>query len=100
MSIKDVIKLNEDYGLHADDLNLTLCHRRVNTTEGSPFFGKETYVAIGYYGNVESLLKALVNKRIMLEAKQQQTLEALAASVDQYVSKLHNDLVKIVATLR
>lgn len=100
MAIKNVIKLNEDFGIHADDLNITLCHRRVNKTEGSPAFGNEYYSTIGYYGNVESLIKAIVNKRIMLEAAQQQTLEDLASSVDTYVSLLHNDLVKLVATLR
>lgn len=100
MSIKNVIKLNEDYGIHADDLNITLCHRRISKVVGSPNYGKEFYATVGYYGNVESLIKALVNKQIMLEANQQETLQDLSNSIEKYVSILHDDLVKIVSTLR
>lgn len=100
MSIKNVIKLNEDYGIHADDLNITLCQRRVSNVVGSPNYGKEFYATVGYYGNVESLIKALVNKQIMIEAKQQETLQDLSNSIEKYVSILHDDLVKIVSTLR
>lgn len=97
---RKIIKLNEDYGLSADDMNLILMERRVNKDEDSENFGKERYTNIGYYGNVESLLKNLVNKRIMLAVNESDTLEALVSSVERYISLLYTDVAEVVKELR
>lgn len=54
---RNIIKLSEDYGLSADDMNLTLMKRNVNKDETSKNFGKRYYVNIGYYTTIEGLLK-------------------------------------------
>ena len=98
--MKQMIQLNEDYALSADDMNITLHRRKVNQKEDSKNCGKEYYSVIGYYGSVDSLLKALINKQIQLSISEQTTLESLVCSVETYVSLLHDNVVKVVKSLR
>lgn len=97
---KNIIKLNEDYGISADDFNVTLHQRQVNKKEDSKNFGKEYYSTIGYYSSVEALLKGLINKQIQLSMSEQTTLESLINSVETYVSLLHDNVVQVVKSLR
>jgi uncharacterized protein (DUF927 family) len=98
--MKQMIQLNEDYALSADSMNIILHQRKVNQKEGTKGYGDEYYSVIGYYSSVESVLKALVNKRIQLGIAEQTTLESLVNSLETYVSLLHDDVVKIVKSLR
>lgn len=97
---KNIIKLNEDYGVGADDFNVVLYKRQVNKKEGSKNYGVEYYSPIGFYSNVESLLKGLINKQIQINLVEQTTLESLVNSVETYVKLLHNNVVEVVKTLR
>ena len=97
---RNIIKLNEEYGLSCDDMNIILMERKVNKDAKSKNFGSEYYINIGYYGNIESLLKNLVNKRIMLEVSENDTLEALVLSVERYISLLYTDVAVVVKELR
>jgi len=97
---KNIIKLNEDYGIGADDFNVILYKRKVNKKEDSKNYGAEHYSAIGFYSNVESLLNGLINKQIQLSISEQTTLESLVNSVETYVKLLHNNVVEVVKTLR
>ena len=78
---KNIIKLNEDYGIGSDDFNIILYQRKVNQREGTKGYGDEYYSVIGYYSSVESVLKALINKQIQLSISEQTTLESLVNSV-------------------
>ena len=98
--MKQMIQLNEDYALSADDMNILLHQRKVNQKEGTKNYGKEYYSVVGYYSSVESVLKALINKQIQLSISEQTTLESLVNSVETYVSLLHDNVVKVVKTLR
>ena len=99
--MKQMIQLNEDYALSADSMNIILHQRKVNQKEGSKDYGKEYYSVIGcYYGSVDSLLKALINKQIQLSIPEQTTLESLVCSVETYVSLLQDNVVKVVKSLR
>ena len=98
--MKQMIQLNEDYALSADSMNIILHQRKVNQKEGTKGYGDEYYSVIGYYSSVESVLKALVNKRIQLGIAEQTTLESLVNSVETYVSLLHDEVVKGVKSLR
>ena len=80
--MKQMIQLNEDYALSADDMNILLHQRKVNQKEGTKNYGKEYYSVVGYYSSVESVLKALVNKQIQLSISEQTTLESLVNSVE------------------
>ncbi|MEG2707433.1 MAG: DUF5405 family protein [Erysipelotrichaceae bacterium] len=97
---KNIIKLNEDYGISADDFNVTLHQRQVNKKEGSKNFGKEYYSTIGYYSSVETLLKGLINKQIQINLAEQTTLESLVNSVETYVNLLRKDVRLVVDKLK
>ena len=98
--MKQMIQLNEDYALSADDMNIIIHQRKVNQKEGTKNYGKEYSFVVGYYSSVESVLKALINKQIQLSIPEQTTLESLVCSVETYVSLLHDNVVKIVKSLR
>lgn len=98
--MKQMIQLNEDYALSCDDMNILLHQRKVNQKEGTKNYGNEYYSVVGYYSSVESVLKALINKQIQLSISEQTTLESLVNSVETYVSLLHDDVVKVVKSLR
>ena len=98
--VRQTIQLNEDYALSADSMNILLHQRKVNQKEGSKKCGKEYYSVMGYYPSVQSPLKALINKQIQLSIPEQTTLESLVCSVETYVSLMHDDVVKVVKSLR
>jgi len=98
--MEQMIQLSEDYTLSADSMNIILHQRKVNQKEGSKNYGKEYYSTIGYYSSVEALLKGLINKQIQINLAEQTTLESLVNSVETYVSLLHDNVVKVVKSLR
>ena len=98
--MKQMIQLNEDYALSADSMNILLHQRKVNQREGTKGYGDEYYSVIGYYNSVDAVLRALINKQIQINLAEQTTLESLVNSVETYVSLLHDDVVKVVKSLR
>ena len=98
--MEQMIQLSEDYTLSADSMSITLHQRKVNQKEGSKNYGKEYYSVVGHYSSVESVLKALINNQIQLSISEQTTLESLVNSVETYVSLLHDNVVKVVKSLR
>lgn len=95
-----VIKLNKDYAISSDDLNLTLHKCMVVTSEKSKKLGEEYFPVIGYYSTLEGLLKGLIQKQINLEIKKQDTLEEISESVEKYISLLHDDVLEVVKHLK
>ena len=91
--MEQMIQLSEDNTLSADSMNIILHQRKINQKEGSKSYGDE-------YCSVDSLLKALINKQIQLSIPEQTTLESLVNSVETYVSLLHDNVVKVVKSLR
>ena len=98
--MEQMIQLSEDYTLSADSMNIILHQRKVNKKEGTKNYGKEYYSVIGYLQSCNSVLKALINKQIQLSIPEQTTLESLVSSVETYVSLLHDNVVKVVKSLR
>jgi len=98
--VRQMIQLNADYALSVDSMNIILHQRKVNQREGTKNYGKEYYSVVGYYSSAESVLKALINKQIQLNISEQTTLESLVNSVETYVSLLHDNVVKVVKSLR
>ena len=97
---KNIIKLSEDYGIGADDFNIILYQRKVNQREETKNFGKEYYSTIGFYSNVESLLKGLINRQIQINLAEQTSLESLINSVETYVNLLRDDVQLVVDSLK
>lgn len=97
---KNIIKLNEDYGIGSDEMNVILYQRKVNKKEETKNFGKEYYSPIGYYSCVESVLRALINKQIQINLVEQTTLESLVNSVETYVKLLTKDVELVVKEIK
>ena len=97
---KNIIKLSEDYALSADSMNIILHQRKVNRKEGSKNYGKEYYSPIGYYGSIDSVLRALINKQIQVNLAEQTSLESLINSVETYVNLLRDDVQLVVDSLK
>ena len=97
---KNIIKLSEDYTLSADSMNIILHQRKVNRKEGSKNYGKEYYSVIGYYGSIDSVLRALINKQIQVNLAEQTSLESLINSVETYVNLLRDDVQLVVNSLK
>ena len=79
--MKQMIQLNEDYALSADSMNIILHQRMINQKEGSKSFGEEYYSTIGYFNNVESLLRALINRQVLDSIPEQTSLESLIIGI-------------------
>lgn len=56
------IQLNEKYFINSDERNYILVKKRIATQGKNK--GKEILVNVGYFGNVEHLLKRLVENEI------------------------------------
>ena len=98
--MKQVVQLNEDYGISADDFNTILYQRKVNQREETKNFGKEYYSPIGYYNSVDAVLRALINKQIQINLAEQTSLESLVNSVETYVNLLKYDVQLVVDSLK
>ena len=59
-----MIKINEKYYLDTDTYNYILLERSIVKDEKSKNYGKETFKNIAYYGNLETLYKAIIEKEI------------------------------------
>lgn len=97
---RNIIKLSEDYGISADDLNIILMKRNVNKDEKSKNFGNEYYTNIGYYTTIEGLLKGMMNKQILLSVQESTSLESLQSDLERGIDKLYSSLAEVVKELR
>ena len=98
--MKQVVQLNEDYGIGADEFNIILYQRKVNQREDTKNFGKEYYSPIGYYNSVQAVLRALINKQIQINLAEQTSLESLVNSVETYVNLLRDGVQLVVDSLK
>ena len=98
--MKEAIKLGNGFAIQADDLNIILFEEKTNTNEKSGNFGKPYFSKVGYYPNIESLIKNMIYRKINIEVQNQQTLNDLFESVNDSISLLHDNLLKIVGELR
>ena len=97
---KNIVKISDEYGLGADDMNLILYQLKTNSSEKSKNFGKQYYHPIGYYSSVESMLKNLVNKKVMLSVSEEQSLKDVVTAVDNGVDKLYASVLEVVKHIK
>jgi hypothetical protein len=97
---RNIIDLDEKYAISADDMNIVLHERKVNTDEKSKNFGNVYYSNLGYYSNVEGLLKGMINKKINVDLQNTKDLSNLNSNIEGWISKLHDNVVSIVKELR
>ena len=97
---KNIIKISDEYGVGADDMNVILYQLKTNSTKDSKNFGKQYYHPIGYYSSVESMLKNLVNKKVMLSVSEEQSLKDVVTAVDNGVDKLYASVLEVVKHIK
>ena len=97
---KNIIKISDGYGIGCDDMNLILYQLKTNSSEKSKNYGLEYYHPIGYYSSTESMLKNLVNKKVMLSVSEEQSLKDVVTAVDKGVDKLYASVLEVVKHIR
>lgn len=97
---KNIIKISDEYGVGGDDMNLILYQLKMNSSEKSKNFGKHYYHPIGYHSSVESMLKNLVNKKVMLSVSEEQSLKGVVTAVDNGVDKLYASVLEVVKHIK
>ena len=90
------INLNEDYALSADPLNILLLIQ-TKDKEGN-FTGN--YRTLGYYSNVEAVIKKIQSEVLLSTITEVNTLESLVSVLESYLSKLHDSVLDVVQELR
>ena len=90
------INLNEEYALSADPLNILLLIQ-TKDKEGN-FTGN--YRTLGYYSNVEALIKKVQSEVLLSTINEVNTLESLLTMLESYLSKLHDNVRDVVKELR
>ena len=90
------INLNEEYALSADPLNILLLIQ-TKDKEGN-FTGN--YRTLGYYSNVEAVIKKIQHELVLTHLPQVNTLESLLTMLESYLSKLHDNVRDVVKELR
>lgn len=90
------INLNEDYALTADAMNIVLLVQSKDKN------GVHTgnYRPLGYYSSVEACIKKIQHELVLTYLPQVSELESLSAMLENYLSKLHDDVRSIVKDLR
>ena len=90
------VNLNEEYALSADPLNILLLIQ-TKDKEGN-FTGN--YRTLGYYSNVEAVIKKIQYELVLTHLPQVNTLESLVSVLESYLSKLHDNVRDVVKELR
>ena len=97
---KNIIKISDEYGVGADDMNLILYQLKTNSSENSKNFGLEYNIQLDDNTSTESMLKNLVNKKVMLSVSEEQSLKHVATTVDNGVDKLYARVLEVVKHIR
>lgn len=82
-----MLKINEKYYLDSDSVQYILIEKSIVKKEKSKNYGKETFKTVGYYGTLESLKVALLEKEI------KENLELLN-NIDRVI-EIKNELEKV-----
>lgn len=82
-----MLKINEKYYLDSDSLQYILIKKSIVQKKDSKNYGKEIFENVGYYGTLEGLKKALLEKEIKDNIK-------LLNNIDKVI-ELKNELGKV-----
>lgn len=97
MSKAKMIHLSEDYALTADTCNIVLVKAR-RDVETNELTG--TYANLGYYSNVEGVIRGLQKDLIHSTISEVTTLESLVERLEEHISLLHDNVREVVRELR
>lgn len=90
------INLNQEYALSADPLNIILLIQ-TKDKEGE-YTGN--YRPLGYYSSVEAVIKKIQAEVVLFTIPEANTLESLLVTLEDYLSKLHDNVRDVVKELR
>ena len=82
------INLNEEYALSADPLNILLLIQTKDKEDN--FTGN--YRTLGYYSNVEAVIKKIQSEVLLSTISEVNSLESLVVMLESYMSKLHDNV--------
>lgn len=74
-------KLNDKYYLDSDSCNLVLLEKMI--VEKGANKGKDYYKTIGYYGNLKSLYKSIIEKEIKIDLDLLDNIEKIVKLIDE-----------------
>ena len=90
------INLNEDYALTADSMNIVLLVQTRDKDE--KYTGN--YRPLGYYSSVEACIKKIQTEVVLSTIPEVNTLNELLITLEDYLSKLHDNVRDVVKELR
>lgn len=90
------INLNEEYALSADPLNILLL---IQTKDKEGNF-TWNYRTLGYYSNVEAVIKKIQSEVLLSTINEVNSLESLVLVLEEYLSRLHDNVQQIIKELR
>lgn len=90
------INLNEEYALSADTLNIILL---IQTKDKDGNY-TGNYRTLGYYASAEACIKKIQTEVVLSTIPEANTLNELLITLEDYLSKLHDNVCTIVKTLR
>ena len=94
-------RLNERYFMIIDRYNFTLYEKRKITDPKHKKCGEYREVTIGFYSDFRSLLKALTNYNITVEADTCKTMEDILKKMDEFISGMEkNGLIEYMNSVK
>lgn len=90
------INLNEEYALSADPLNIILL-AQTKDKDGN-YTGN--YRPLGYYASTEACIEKIQTEVVLSTIPEVNTLNELLTTLEDYLSKLHDNVRDIVKELR
>ena len=82
-------KLSDKYYLDSDSCNLVLLEKMI--VEKGENKGKDYYKTIGYYGNLKSLYKSIIEKEIKIDLDLLDNIEKIVKLIDEIGDNKNED---------
>ena len=82
-------KLSDKYYLDNDSCNLVLLEKMI--VEKGANKGKDYYKTIGYYGNLKSLYKSIIEKEIKIDLDLLDNIEKIVKIIDEIGDNKNED---------
>lgn len=88
-----MIKLNNDYQIGFDTMNVILYKKHI-TGEKSKNQGEEYWEPVGYFGKFKHLIAALLNNKILLDNPKD------IQEIKDLIEKFENDILNAIVELK
>lgn len=90
-----MIKLNDNYKIDFDPLNIVLYSVK-KSGKDSKNPGEEYYKAVGYFGDFESLLNKLINLQVKLDGDNFEDLKQIVKKIEEFKEETNKNLLEVI----